>query len=294
MKPTDNVEKLIRDLHVLDINTNAEMDQQILHDTLKVQQELKQTKLAGTQPDIWRIIMKSSIEKLAIAAIIVAIGLGTLAIIDTGSKSGVVWAEVVEQVQASPGFTCRSNVILTNTASGNSNQIDMRMYGSSKYGIRVDQYENGKIVISNYGNRADNTIVSITHPTKTYTREPLLENDIANLEQMSPSKLVQQYLSTDYKELESDMIDGLEVEGIEVNDPSVISTTFSIDSIVARLWVSKETGFPVRMEAKMTGNNGALKMEAVMNELRWNVEFNASDFTPDIPSDYTLIETPSP
>jgi hypothetical protein len=242
-----------------------------------------------------RILMKSPITKIAVAAvIIIAVTLGLFEFIGTGSTSGVVWAEVVEQVQASPGFSCRSNVILTNTASGTSNQMDMRMYGSPKYGIRVDQYENGKIVMSNYGNRADNTIVSITYPTKTYTREPLLEEDIANMEQMSPSKLVQQYLSTDYKELESDMIDGLEVEGIEVNDPSVISTTFPIDSIVARLWISKETGFPVRMEAKITGNNGALKMEAVMNELRWNVEFSASDFTPDIPSDYTLIETPSP
>jgi outer membrane lipoprotein-sorting protein len=148
------------------------------------------------------------------------------------------------------------------------------------------------VFISSYGNREDNTIITITHPSKTYTRDPLLEEDIANLEQMSPSKLVQQYLSTDYKELGSDTIDGIEAEGIEVNDPSVIDATFPIDSIVARLWVSKETRFPVRMEVKITGNNGALKMEGVINEFQWNVDFGASDFTPDIPSDYTLIETP--
>jgi hypothetical protein len=241
------------------------------------------------------IIMRNPITKFTAAAvIIIAVTLGLFEFIDNGSSSGVVWAEVAEQVQANPGFTCRSNVIMTNTTSGNSTQMDMRMYGSPKYGIRVDKYEDGKVVISNYGNRADNTIITITHPTKTYTREPLLEKDIANLEQMSPPKLVQQYLSTDYKELGSDTIDGLEVEGIEVNDPSVISATFPIDSIVARLWVSKETGFPVRIEAKITGNNGALKMEAVMNELQWNVEFSASDFTLDIPSDYTLIDTPLP
>ena len=239
--------------------------------------------------------MKSPITKFAAAAvIIIAVTLGLFEFIDNGSGSGVVWAEVAELVQASQGFICRSNVTLTNTASGDSTPMDMRMYGSLKYGIRVDQYEDGNVVISSYGNRVDNTIITITHPMKTYTREPLLEEDIANLEQMSPSKLVQQYLSTDYKELGSDTIDGLEVEGIEVNDPSVISATFPIDSIVARLWVSKETGFPVRMEAKITGNNGALKMDAVMSELQWNAELSASDFTPDIPSDYTLIETPSP
>jgi len=241
------------------------------------------------------ITMKNPITKFAaVAVIIIAVTLGVFEFMDNGSSSGVVWAEVAEQVQVSSGFACRSNVILTNTASGTSNPMDMRMYGSPEHGIRVDQYENGKIVMSNYGNRADNTIVSITHASKTYTREPLLEEDIANLEQMSPSKLVQQYLSTDYKELGADVIDGHEVEAIEVNDPSVVSATFPIDNIVARMSVSKETGFPVRMEAKITGDNGALKMDAVMSEFRWNVEFSASDFTPDIPSGYTLIETPSP
>ena len=236
--------------------------------------------------------MRNPITKISAAVIIIAGTFGLFEFMDNGSTSGVVWAEVVKQVQASPGFACRSNVTLTNTASDTPNQMDMRMVGSPTYGIRVDQYENDKIVMSNYGNRVDNTIVSIIHSTKTYTREPLLEEDIANLEEMSPLKLVQKYLSTDYKELAPDTINGLEVEGIEVNDPSVIKATFPIDSIVARLWVSKETGFPVRIDAEITGNNGELRMEAVMSELQWNVEFSESDFTPDIPSDYALIETP--
>ena len=80
MKPTDNIEKLIRDLHILDINTNAEMDLRILHDTLKVQKECNRTNLAGTQPDIWRKIMKSPIKKLA-AVIAVVIGVGAIAVV---------------------------------------------------------------------------------------------------------------------------------------------------------------------------------------------------------------------
>ena len=75
MKPVDNIEKLIRDSHVLDVNTSAEMDQKIMHDALKVQEKLKETNLASTQPNIWRIILNSRISKLAAAAvIIVAVG----------------------------------------------------------------------------------------------------------------------------------------------------------------------------------------------------------------------------
>lgn len=281
--------------HNATLSTNPD-EHEAVFKTIQTAQDLPTTKT----PVLLRlnnrsITMRHPITKVAAAAvIIIAVTLGLFEFIDNGSSSSVVWADVAEQVQANPGFTCRSHVVMTNTGSGNSTQMDMRMYGSLEYGLRVDTYEDGKVVFSNVGNRADNTITTITRPTKTYTREPLLEEDIANLEQMSPATLVQQYLSTDYKALGSDTIDGLEVEGIEVTDPSVISATFPIDSIVARLWVSRETDFPVQIEAKITGNNGALKMEATVNELRWNVEFSESDFTPDIPSDYTLIETRSP
>lgn len=290
MKHAEDISKYFREST---LSTDPDRHEAIFEKIQRVQDQSKTTTPVLSGFNLRSKIMKSPIVKLAVAAVVIAlVVMGLFEFIGNGSGSGIVWAKVAEQVQASPGFTCRSNVTLTNITSGNSNRIDMRMYCSLKYGIRVDQYEDGKVVISNYGNRADNTIVSITHSSKTYTRRPLLKQDITNLEEMSPTKLIQKYLSTNYKELGTEILDGLEVEGIEVNDPSVINTTFPIESIVARLWVSKETGFPIRMEAKMTGNNGALKMEAVMNELQWNIEFSASDFTPDIPPDYAFIDTP--
>ncbi|KPK41906.1 MAG: hypothetical protein AMJ65_08515 [Phycisphaerae bacterium SG8_4] len=96
MKPTDNFEKLIRDLHVLDINTSPEMDQRILHETLKLQQELKQTKLAGTQPDIWRINMKSPIAKLAAAAMIAIFAALSMTFLERSTTSAYALDQTVE------------------------------------------------------------------------------------------------------------------------------------------------------------------------------------------------------
>lgn len=73
MRLADNVEKLIRDSHVLDVNTSSEMDQRIMRDALKAQKELADTKLADAEPNIWRIIMKSRITKLATAAAVILI-----------------------------------------------------------------------------------------------------------------------------------------------------------------------------------------------------------------------------
>jgi hypothetical protein len=100
MKPIDNIKKLIRDSHVLDINTSAEMDRRILRDTLKVQQELKRTKLAGTQPDIWRTIMKSPMTKLAAMAVIIT---AVLIVMNPfgGDGTNAAWAQLTERVQQS-------------------------------------------------------------------------------------------------------------------------------------------------------------------------------------------------
>ena len=103
MKPIESFIKLIRDLHVLDINTSAEMDRRILHDILKAQKEFKRTKLAGTQPNIWRNIMKSPITKLAAAAVIVIAVFIGIEQFDTNSSS-VVWADVAERFESVPFF----------------------------------------------------------------------------------------------------------------------------------------------------------------------------------------------
>src|SRR4030042_422058 len=165
MKPIGWFEKLIRDLHVLEINTSAEMDRRILHDTLKVQKECKTTKLAGTQPDIWRIIMKSSITKLAVAAIIVAIGLGILAIIATGSKSGVAWAEVAKNVEASRGviFRARGTSLRDpNDYWANGCRIFWRFTEVSRMGV----YRGGQIYRTIYLDYDGKTTIGVLHDAK--------------------------------------------------------------------------------------------------------------------------------
>ncbi len=73
MKPAKNIEKLIKNI---DIDTNAKMDKAVLDNVLKAFEHTKKEKSAKLEPNIWKIIMKSRITKLAAAAvIIVAIGL---------------------------------------------------------------------------------------------------------------------------------------------------------------------------------------------------------------------------
>ncbi len=74
MKSIKNIKQLIKKFHV---TTNAKMDQKVREDVLEVIRKSKQTPSALTQPNIWRIIMKNRITKLAaVAVIIIAVLIG--------------------------------------------------------------------------------------------------------------------------------------------------------------------------------------------------------------------------
>jgi hypothetical protein len=69
MRSKDNVEEAIK--NKLNFTAGAGLHDRILNDVLKAQEKSQETKSAATMPRIRRIIMKSSITKLAAAAVII-------------------------------------------------------------------------------------------------------------------------------------------------------------------------------------------------------------------------------
>ncbi|NQT01071.1 MAG: hypothetical protein HQ580_03535 [Planctomycetes bacterium] len=67
MNPADKIKELINES---DVKTSSDADKRILVDALEHLEILKQKKPAATQPNIWRIIMKGGVTKLAVAAAI--------------------------------------------------------------------------------------------------------------------------------------------------------------------------------------------------------------------------------
>ena len=299
MKPLDYFEKLIRDLNVLDINTSAEMDRRILHDTLKAQQKLKQTKLAGTQPDIRRIIMKSPITKLAAAAVIIAlVVLGLFEFIGTESTSGVVWAEVARKVEASRGSIVRCR---ETTSFQPSDETDYSItYTSPRYS-RKDVYKAGQITESYYEDFDTNTMTYFNHIHKHYMSRTFNKNkNEFFLEQhedwMNPRYLVQRILSGEHRKLGQKTIEGVSCEGIETTDPAALGPLHGPVNrleVEMRLWVSVETGYPVLFESKISGEaeGKAMSSEGVLDQFQWDVELDPSFLEPNIPPDYVDMRT---
>jgi hypothetical protein len=68
MRSSENIEKLIKNI---EIGTNANMDETVLNDVLGAFEKSKSIKTNVTQPNVWRLIMKSRMTKLTAAAAVV-------------------------------------------------------------------------------------------------------------------------------------------------------------------------------------------------------------------------------
>ncbi|HIJ53835.1 MAG TPA: hypothetical protein HPP66_11870 [Planctomycetes bacterium] len=104
MRPAENIEKLIKNI---DIDTNARMDKAVLDDALKALENSKKpalskvegTKSAPTRPNIWRIIMKNRMTKLASTAVVVAVAVFSIWLVNTGTTKVYGIDEVIQFIE---------------------------------------------------------------------------------------------------------------------------------------------------------------------------------------------------
>ena len=230
--------------------------------------------------------MRKPMIRFAVAAVIIAVVvLGLVEFIGTDSKSGVVWAEVAKKVEASRGVIFRQKATSTKYPGGGSGHS---MISISPTHRRSDGYnKDGQIWISMYGDIDARTGVVVLHNRKGYVRETLSEGNLQeHAGWVDPKAWVQKFLSCEHTKLGQKTTEGILCEGIETTDPALNREAvdhLQIDSLVGRLWVSVETGYPVLLESEFTGKYSG---ESVMDQFQWDVELDASIFEPNIPADY--------
>jgi outer membrane lipoprotein-sorting protein len=282
MKSADEMKKFFKNAA---INTNPKMDEAVLNKVFIAHEKITNTRLAKIEPNIRRIIMKSPIIKIAFAAVIIAVVvLGLVELIDTASTSSVALAEVAQKVQASRGVTYRSRTI----RSWKSDEPDYEMNYISNLKSRIDSYKANQIFKTIYSNINTKIDVLVDHNHKSYVKmtfEDMEQDDLWT----NPKSMVQRFLSHKHSELGEKTIEGVLCEGIETTDPAFFGPDPLLDSLMARVWVGVETGYPVQFEVKIVRKNGEIRIEGIANQFQWDVEFDESMFEPDIPSGYIDI-----
>ncbi|MHC4474968.1 MAG: anti-sigma factor family protein [Planctomycetota bacterium] len=242
-------------------------------------------KPAPSRTIIWRAVVKSRITRPAAAAVIViAVMIGMQQV----GGSSVAWGDVLRKVEQIQTLSCRLWTSIKGPG-GKAQEAEIFVHDSSKYGSRMDTYVDNKLVSTIYGPGGENVIIMVIPEAKGYTRMSFTEEQRKQMQEKekNPREFLKLFLSVDHKGLGRKTIDGIEVEGIEVDSPKVGGGMF--EEAIGRLWVDVETELPVLMEVEGVAAGGEVQSKMVMDEFRWDEKLEAGFFEPNIPPDYTLL-----
>jgi len=274
MRSKDRLEEIVgKDL---DVRASDRTYERMRDALLTAHGPSKRTESATMLTITRRMIMKNSMVKLGIAAVIVAVlGIGIVEFLGTGGTSGVVWAEVAKNVEASRGVIFR----VRETGSRDTNDDwpnGYRIFWRSAAVSRMDIYRGGQIYRTIFMNYDAKTVMGVLHHAQRYNKEAMSDQTARGDKGWSdPQGLLNLALSLEHQALGQKTIDGVLCEGIEATGP---------DGGTGRLWVGVETGYPVL--AEIESMKGGIRHTGTMDQFRWNLDLSAEGVEPEIPAGY--------
>jgi hypothetical protein len=242
---------------------------------------------------IGKIIMRSPITKLAVAAVIIIVVLAGIYLL-TGKTPEVTccaWAQIADRVEQIKTCICRLHV---RQASGSLGipQVESDVFISSDYGSRTDTYTAGILISQTYVLPKEEAMITVMPYTKKYMRTNFSDEDMPKLKQQGqdPRDMVKDILSSSqYSNLGRSTIDGVEVEGIEVVNPPAVRGIY--ENFIGKLWIDLANEMPVRLEfsADVPVGNQKSQISMVMDDFKWQIDLDPGVFEPNIPTDYNMM-----
>jgi len=285
MKPADEIENVVKKMS---FKAGPEMDKDLWAETSKAQKVFRKTILAPSQHNIGRTIMNSRITRLAAAAVIIIGVLFGLEFIGGPDITTVAWGEVAKKVEQIESFIFQQRISI-GMPEGTTTDTELTTYVSSEYGLRQDTYMNGQVFSISYVPLEGTIITGVWPSRKKYVRMSTTEEQMRKThDQSNPKGMIKEFMSFEHTELGRKIIDGVEAEGIEVNDPNFLTAVF--ESTVGRLWVDVETNLPIRTEIVGVSGGGKIETKIVAYDFDWDAEPEPGVFELNIPDDYTLLE----
>ncbi|MGD0572478.1 MAG: hypothetical protein ABSB11_05605 [Sedimentisphaerales bacterium] len=290
MRPNENIKKLITELKV---NHSAELDARVNSAIDNALVQRNQLASADYKPGIWRIIMRSPITKLAMAAVvIIAVGLAIHYFAGEGTQKCCAWAQIADKVAQIKTCVYNMHVHVSSRTIGQKGQdVESKVYISSDYGQRIDTFLDGNIMQQMYVPADGNAMISVMPSEKKYMRMVLTDEVRARSknQMQDPRDAITKFMTGPFRELGKDTINGIEVKGIEVNNPPAVQGVYN--NFIGRTWVDVATEYPVRIEIETDIGTGAdtIKMLMVMDNFEWGEDLDPGIFEPNIPSDYKTM-----
>ncbi len=269
MRPADQTKQFIKNAS---INSNPDVNEAVLKELINEMDKSQNTACATRRPDMWRIIMKNPVTKIAAAAvIIIAVLAGAYYLGDSVDIAGTAYAEVVERLQ-----NART---LTYTVESNSGIEYM-----PSITIEIAFKEPGYMRMSTPGGYVS-IIDSIQGKGLTILppKKQFIEMEISNL-QNDPAQqninIIEKLRSLPERadeQLGTREIDGRDVQGFRITEEGLINT----------VWIDIQTRDLVLVEMEFLNAPG---MSGTMSNFQFDVELDDSLFTLTPPDGYTRLD----
>jgi len=311
MRPTDDINRLIKKLQ---LKASADLDRRVRNDINIALAESQKTDSAVTQPNIWRIIMKNPIVKLAVAAVVIIACLIGLSFWRT-TGSGIALADVLarmEQVKAfrsqwSQWRTYGEKMTGEDPNKPYSSEARDTWSGtcliSQEYGFKgkIEQLDpnGGESTFTECYLSPDMKTLIIIQPWQKKYRRMELDDGWGERwrQKFDPRTQTKRILEYKYESMGRATIDGIEVEGFRTTDPNyhlIGENDPNIRQVDVKMWVDVKTRLPVRYDITYAwfdqmGDKIIEYGHYVMHDFQWDVPVDAAEFEPVIPDDYTSL-----
>jgi len=301
MNPAEKIKELFAQSEV---TVDAKVDDRIVSDALTALGESENIAPSVAKPDIWRIIMRSPMTKLAVAASVIiacAIGLSLW----RGTQSGIALADVLIRIEQVTGYAYQLNS--TTTRQQLTGSRTSRILVSKEHGIKVTIMKadpnSAQMLPRYYAEGTEwyilpepNSLVTINHKKKTYNRTIFadgMELNFYKQEYCEPRTIIKQLLSCEHESLGQSVIDGITVEGFQTTDLAYEGGFFGeadwqgeLEKVDVKLWADVDTFLPVRVETDIVTKKEGMQIREVSYDFRWNIVISPNDFESSKPSGY--------
>ncbi len=254
---------------------------------------LKAASQAGAGLAIRRLIMKSSMVKIVVAAAVVLATIGGI-FLWTGTKSGVALADVLARVEQVQAFMYQMTMHTKGQmpgVPGGEMDIKATMLIANDYGMKMDTSMTAPTTgqpmdQQTYVLPQQKMLMVVLPGMKKYMRMALDDSMFEKMKKQNndPRIMIQQILACKYEELGKSVIDGVAVQGFQTTDPAYAGG--ALGDVDVKVWVDVKTWLPVRVDMNLKVNE-QMEMRGTLHDFQWDVPVSAAEFTPTLPADYT-------
>jgi hypothetical protein len=229
-----------------------------------------------------RMVMRSTYLRVAASIIVIVAIIFILNLLSSPKISFSDWDMVYARMEQARSYSWR----ITLTENGRQTAI-IRQYMSLSSGFRQEVYAGGVLVAESFYSSDDKELLTLMHRDKHYGVMRMNLEELCDTQQYQDIReFVKMILEFDHTNLGVKIMDGVRAAGVEVNDPKLYAGQF--DTATGEMWVNVETGWPVRLEIRGHAAGGRIYQVLVMDEFRWEVDYDPGSFEGNIPDDYKL------